>query len=90
MSTNAEELTIKEFAQGCINALANIKRSMPKNWEQTLQPYKIQILDHASKNQVSKASAIIAILRITNKKNQKPEVIKMESMFYMAAYCDLP
>ena len=43
MSTNTSELASKDFAQQCINSLADIKRSMPKTWKTAIQPYKDEI-----------------------------------------------
>lgn len=89
MSMTLDEVQTKEFAQECINALADIKRSFPKNWKASLQPYKDEILAEGKQHQKNNTGALLFILNGINKRLLPIAETKIQYLFYLAAYCDM-
>lgn len=89
MSTTVEELSAKDFAQNCINSLADVKRSMPGTYKNALAPYKLEITAEAVSAKVANTEAVINILTRINRDTEDMAIIKMKHLFFLAAYCDM-
>lgn len=89
MSISLDEVQTKEFAQECINALADIKRSFPKTWKTSLQPYKDDIIAAGNKHQKNNTDSLLIILNGINKRSLPIEEVKIQYLFFLAAYCDM-
>lgn len=89
MSTNNNELATKDFAQECINALADIKRSLPKTWKADLQPYKDEINSVATTEHLNVTNSLLTIINRINTDTVDLSILKVKHLFFLAAYCDM-
>jgi len=89
MSTNLDELTTKDFAQQCVDSLADVKRSMPKTWKSALTEYKDEISGEAAEAKVNNTTALLNIINRVNRDTIELSIIKMKHLFFLAAYCDM-
>ena len=89
MSTSTEFLKGKDFADHAINALADIKRSLPKDWKRALEPYKTRIRTQASETNSTETNAVLMLLEKANKAGLTDKVLKIQHFFLLAAYGDM-
>jgi hypothetical protein len=89
MTTTTELLRGKDFAEHAINALADIKRSLPKDWKRALEPYKTKIRKEAANTQTSDTNAVLLLLEKINKAGLTDKVLKIQHFFLLAAYGDM-
>lgn len=89
MSTNTNDLASKDFAQQCINSLANIKRSMPKTWKTAIQPYKDEISTTSKEKGLNTTDALLTIINKLNTDKLELSILKIKHLFFLAAYCDM-
>lgn len=83
------ELQLRDFAEGCVNALNNVKTNIPKIWHLHLQPYKDAILKYASQNKITNGDAVKNLIAAIHSNNEETPLSKATKIFYMAAYCDM-
>lgn len=89
MSTNYENMQAKDFAEHCVNALADIKRAMPKTWDSALDPYRQAIREQARSAAATNTHAVLMLLKNANVTNVNDTVLRMQHFFLMAAYCTM-
>lgn len=89
MSITYANLQGRDFAEHCVNALADIKRALPKSWQQVLAPYKQQITEEAEKTHDTNTNAVLNLLSRINTANMAEATLKMQHFFLLAAYCDM-
>ncbi len=89
MSTTLDQISTNDFAQQCINSLADVKRSLPKTWKSALQPYKDEISALAAANKTNTTRALLTIITNINDDVNGQHVLKVKHVYYLAAYCDM-
>lgn len=89
MSTNYDSMQAKDFAEHCVNALGDVKRAIPRDWEQVLKPYQEAIKLEAASSRKSYTYAVLAMMKHANESGFQLAAIRMRHVFLMAAYCTM-
>lgn len=89
MTSSYETMQAKDFAEHSVNALADIKRAMPKTWNSALDPYRKAIREEARSSSTNNTHAVLSLLQKANLASVNETVLRMQHFFYLAAYCTM-
>jgi len=89
MTTTHDNIQGQDFARHCVDALSDLRRALPDTYKEALQPYKEKIDLQARQTGSTMTHAVLNLLTALNNQHLTKAALKVQHLFFMAAYCDM-